>query len=241
MAAYGSGVGVAESGASPCQPHINLVNPGTQPLNLGLVVFGPISSIPGSASLFYLQPLLTGRVWAAEAVLLGAQIFLFLANLLFGLETVPVHRLDTAGRIGTIRMSAGDLQDFLYAIARGAANSAAFAGTGPAVGEKTVEFVTVESSETPTVVGLALYGPFTDQPYAPYVFFTVPVFTLPGSRGALPILILETLATIFIRAVVPPQTTGAKPMSERLNKGSVQFSPEDLISLLKRFGKHFAT
>jgi len=240
MATCGQALRASEPCSPPCPPHIRLFNPGTQPLNLGLVIFGPISSVPGSASLFYLQPLITGRVWASEAVLLGAQIFLFLANLFFGLETVPVQRPGIGGRMETVRMSASDLRDFLRAIADGAATSSAGAGaSGLSAGGGANEFMTVESPETPTVVGLSLFGSFTDKPYSPYVFFTFPVFTLPGSRGALPLLILETLATIFVRAVVPPQTTGAKPLAGPSTRRSVQFSPEDLVHLLRRFGKHF--
>ncbi len=63
-------------------------------------------------------------------------------------------------------------------------------------------------------------------------------------RGALPLLILELLTTIFVRAVVPPETTGVKPLTEPASNSelqSQQFSPEDLLNQLDQFSKHSET
>lgn len=210
---------------------------------MGLTIFAPVSSVPGSASFFFLQPLLTGKIFASVGVLIAAQLFLFLADRFFGLESMPVQKGPVISPEQTVQMSLSDLQDFLASVSRD--NVQPSTGTSvPSTDQDVTGIFPHETPEIPLVFALAVYGDFTNKPYCPAVFITFPLFTLPGVRGALPLLILEILTTIFVRAVVPPETTGSKPLTDPASNSklqSLQFSPEDLLNLLNRFSKRFGT
>ncbi|TGE31649.1 hypothetical protein [Desulfosporosinus sp. Sb-LF] len=225
--------------SDPCAPISCEYHFSKEPLNFGLSIFAPVSSVPGSNTFFFLQPLLTGKVFASVAVLIATQLFLFLADRFFGLESMPIQRGPVISPEQTVRMSLSDLQDFLASMPRD--------NVQPSIGtpaSSTVQTGTIETPESPLILALAVWGDFTNKPFTPSVFLIFPLFTFPGVRGAMPLLILELLATVFVRAVVPPQTTGSKPLADpTLNSKlqSMQFSPEDLLNLLNRFSKHFGT
>ena len=218
----------------------NSIPPSKEPLNLGITIFAPVSSVPGSATFFFLQPLLTGKVFASVGVLIAAQLFLFLADRFFGLS---VQKGPVISPEQTVRMSLSDLQDFLTSVSRGNVQPSTSTSV-PSTNQVDTGSLTLETPEIPLVFALAVYGDFTDKPFGPTVFIIFPLFTLPGVRGALPLLILELLTTIFVRAVVPPETTGAKPLTEPASNSelqSLQFSPEDLLNQLDQFSKHSET
>ncbi|MDR3541333.1 MAG: hypothetical protein P4L69_10265 [Desulfosporosinus sp.] len=230
-------------GSTPCEAVSYECHFSKESLSLGLNVYAPVSSVPGSASFFYLQPLITGKVFASIGVLIAAQLFLFLANRFWGLESMPIQKGPVLSPDQTVQMSLSDLQDFLTSISRG--NVQPSTGTSdPSTSQTSTGVSLPETQEIPIVLGLVVYGDFTDKPFCPSVFILFPLFTFPGVRGALPLLILELLTTIFVRAVVPPQTTGSKPLTvPALNSKSqpLQFLPEDILDLLNRFSKHFGT
>ncbi|MGI6120612.1 MAG: hypothetical protein ACOYIB_08655 [Desulfosporosinus sp.] len=157
--------------SNPCEPVE--CQSSREPLSLGISIYAPVSSVPGSTSFFFLQPLLTGRVFAAVGILIAAQIFLFFTERFLGPELT-----DTPA---------------------------------PATEQIVPGTISEATPEIPLVLALSVYGGFTNRPYGPSVFLQVPLFTFPHIRGALPVLILELLTTIFVRTVVPPETTGAKP------------------------------
>ena len=229
--------------SNPCKPVSYECQVSKEPLSLGLSIYAPVSSVPGSSSFFFFQPLLTGNVFASIGVLILAEISLFIANRFFGLELMPVQQGPVLSPEQTVQMSLTDLQDFLTSVSRGKvqpSTSTSNSSTDQAV----TGIFPLETPEIPLVVGLTVWGFFTNKPYCPSVSLLLPLFTFPGVRGALPILILELLATIFVRAVVPPQTTGSKPLIEPASNSKLQplqFSPEDLLNLLNRFSKHFGT
>ncbi|ODA39287.1 hypothetical protein [Desulfosporosinus sp. BG] len=219
----------------------------TEPLNFGVSIFAPVSSVPGSSTFFFLQPLLTGKVVASVGFLIASQLLLFLADRLFGLESMPIQSRPAISPEQTVRMSLRDLQDFLASVSRdiqpSTGTSTPSTGTS-APSREDISTGTIETPEAPLIFALAVWSDFTDKPYSPSVFLLIPVFTFPGLRGALPLLILELLATIFIRAVVPPKTTGSRPLTNPASTNNLppfQFSPEDVLKLLKRFNKHFGT
>lgn len=214
------------------------------PLNLAIALFAPISSISGSPTIFFLQPVLTGKVFASTAVLLGTEIFLLLANYFFGLEGLPV--LDMQDPTRTVKMSVHELQDFLRTLSNNSGLSGASSQpySQPGIGllsPTQPKLITPLPPEAPVVFGLAIFSGYTNVEFSPTAWLFFPVFSFPGLRGAIPMLLLATIATIFVRAVVPPETTGAKPLSQAASPPNMfQLTTEQLFQLLNRFGKHFS-
>lgn len=227
--------------------------PGTrcgEPINMGIFIFVPISSEAGSASLIFNQPLINGHVFASAAVLIGSELFLFIAQRLFCLESVPIFDVNNGK---TVQMPLSELQEFLRWMANGSASAqnlnpvtdrtnmllntnGEFTGT---IGTR--GFPTPESPEAPLVVAIYVNADYANKPFTPSVWLVIPILAFPGIRGALPLLILGLLSTIFVRAVVPPESTGSKPLSKprAMINNPLTFTPNDLLQLLTRFGKHF--
>ena len=205
------------------------VGQSAEPLNMGIAIFSPISSVAGSATLFFTQPIINGRVFASSAVLIGSELFLFIAQRLFRLESLPVLDVKNGQ---TVQMPLSELQGFLRWMSNGSAGE--YTGAIPNRG-----FLTPETPEAPLTVVLFVSADYSNNPYSPSAWFLFPILTFPGIRGALPLLILELLATIFVRAVVPPESTGSKPLPKpgtKLNN-SLPFSSNDILQLLSKFRK----
>lgn len=222
-----------------------------EPFDMGLGISVPISSVIGSSSLLFAQPLLTGRVCAWTAVLLSSEVFLFIAERLFRLESVPILDVKNGQ---TVQMPLTELQEFLRWMASGAGpspnpnlvnNESNILGNlnGQIVGSDTTGFVTITTPEAPLVVTLYVSADYSNRPFTPSVTLFLPILSFPGIRGALPLLILGLLSTIFVRAVVLPESTGAKPLSKprTVSDSPLTFTPNDLVQLLNRFGKHFGS
>ncbi|MDR3587003.1 MAG: hypothetical protein P4L59_17080 [Desulfosporosinus sp.] len=224
---------------------------GREPLSMGIGISVPISSVIGSSSLLFAQPLIAGSVLSSPAILVGSQFFLYLAGRLFNLESIPV--LDS-GNGQTVQMPLTELQEFLHWMAN---------GTGPSPNPDLVingrnepikideqseganfpGFVTVTTPEAPILVSIYVSADYSTKPFTPSAAMFIPILTFPGVRGALPLLILGLLATIFVRAVVPPESSGLKPLSKPKStmNNPLTFTPNDLLQLLNRFGKHFGS
>jgi|SRR5665648_62047 len=224
-------------GSNPCELVSSVSK---EQLGLGLSIFAPVSSVPGSASFFVFQPLLAGKIFASIGVLIAAQLFMFLSDRFLGHESKNGQKGSVISPEQAVRISLSDLQDFLASVSR--ANVQPSTGTSvPSTKQAATGIFPHETPEIPMVIALSFYSAFTDKPFCPNVLISIPLLTLPGVRGALPILILELLTTIFVRAVVPPETTGAKPLTEPASNSelqSLQFSPEDLLNQLDQFSKH---
>ena len=224
-----------------------------EPLNMGLSIFAPLSSVAGSPSLSFAQPLLTGSVFASTAVLIGSELFLFIARRLFHLKSIPV--LD-ARNGQTVQMSLTELQEFLRWMANGIGTSpnpnlvtAGGNGTilpnqdGQTTGVDYTGFLTAETPEAPLTLAIYFSAFYSNNPFTPSVSFYIPILAFPGARGALPLLILGLLSTIFVRAVVPPESTGSKQLSKPITKmnNPLTYSPNDLLQLLSKYGKKFGS
>ncbi|MDD2233636.1 MAG: hypothetical protein PHZ11_07755 [Desulfitobacteriaceae bacterium] len=189
------------------------------PLNFGISVWTPLSAVPGSPSLFYFQPLLYGKVFVSAAILIGAQLFLFLAQHLFGLEEVSILCSQSEVEKHFVRIPVSKLREFLISLSQNPVPDDSFLMhnlesqvPSSALPNQTYEgFLTTQTAQISLIVGLSVAGHFSSKPYSPLNFLTLPVFVLRGIRGSLPILILGMLGTIFVRAIVPPELTGAKP------------------------------
>ncbi|SDH14974.1 hypothetical protein [Desulfosporosinus hippei] len=225
-----------------------------EPIVIGIEFFCPISSTPGSSTLIFTQPLLTGKIFESSAVIIGAQIILYIAHHLFGYKSIPI--MDTKNN-QTIQMPLSELQDFLKWMANGSGTFANLSSANTESNQNTnVDlgitgtigdrgFQTPQSPEAPLVLAIYVIGNFSNKPYTPIVEIIVPILTFPGLRGALPILIISLLATIFVRAVVPPESTGARPLAKpsplNNNTNPLTFTPNDLLKMFTKFGKHFNT
>lgn len=224
--------------------------PSKERLVMGINLFAPISSDVGSPSLYYSQPLLNGSVFASSAIIIGTELILFIASRIFCLDSIPVLDVKTGQ---TVQMPLSELQEFLKWMLQGTDNTTnlTFSSNGRnmlSTDRNLPEergFPTPERPEAPLILAIFVSGDFSNRLYSPYITMIFPIFTFPGLRGALPLLILAIIGTIFIRAVVLPDTTGAMPLvkPDALNKSnkSINLSPTDLLELLTRFGKHFGT
>ncbi len=200
-----------------------------EPLNMGISIFAPISSVAGSSSLLFAQPLLTGSVFASTAVLIGSELFLFIARRLFDIKSIPF--LD-ARNGQTVQMSLTEFQEFLRWMANGIgaspnSNPATDGGkgnilsnqAGRVTGIESTGFITNVTPDAPLTVAIYFSAFYSNNPFTPGVSFFIPILAFPGVRGALPLLILGLLSTIFVRSVVPPESTGSKPLSKPGSRG----------------------
>ena len=80
-------------------------------------------------------------------------------------------------------------------------------------------FITTVTPEAPLTVAIYFSAFYSNNPFTPGVSFFIPILAFPGVRGALPLLILGLLSTIFVRSVVPPESTGSKPLSKPGSRG----------------------
>lgn len=218
---------------------------------MGISLFTPISTVAGSSSLLFAQPLLYGSVCSSSAVLIVAEFFLFIARRLFDIKSIPVLDVSNGQRV---EMSLTDLQSFLRWMANGIGTSpnskpVSDGGnlnilsnqTGQISGTDTTGFITVELPEAPLTIALYFSAFYSNNPYTPSVSFFIPILAFPGVRGAIPLLILGLLSTIFVRSVVSPESAGSKPLlspETRINT-PLEYSPNDLLQLLAKFGKRF--
>ena len=223
-----------------------------EPINMGIRLFAPISSVAGSATIYFSQPLLSGSVFASSDIIIGSEFFLRLAQRLFHLESLPVLDVQTGQ---TFQMPLAELQEFLRWIAN---RSELSQNSNPATNRTTMPiatngeftgtrgqrgFPTPESPEAPVVMAIFVTADYSNLTVSPYVTLTIPILTFPGIRGALPLLILGLLGTIFVRSVVPPAATGSKPLAKPgvTTNDPPTFTPNELLQMLTRFGKHFGS
>lgn len=218
-------------------------------LTMGIFLFAPISSEAGSPSIYFSQPILAGSVFGSAAILIGSILLLLIMERLFCLESIPVLDIKNGQ---TVQMPLSDLQEFLKCMAKGTEYTKSNLSTDErnvlstgrdVIGQR--GFPTPESPEAPLLLAIYVSGDYSNKLYSPYFTLTIPILTFPGLRGSLPLLVLGLIGTIFVRAVVPPESTGSKPPTKaralkNLNN-SITLTPNDLLELLSRFGKHFGS
>lgn len=216
-------------------------NGSLEPLGLGVGIFSKVSSIQNSPTLSLNQPILNGKHFSAAGVLIGAEALILIAKFVFKLDKVPVLNVP---QNQLIQMPIGELQSLLHFMGSRQNTNTPEAGTPPSVSPTPgPTFPTELPPDAPLFVGLYIVADYVNQSYTPSLYLIVPILSFPGLSGPLPLLILGLLATIFVRSVVPPETTGAKPFpkpSEWPNP-SLILHPEELLSILNRFGKYFSS
>ncbi|AGA69356.1 hypothetical protein Desdi_1907 [Desulfitobacterium dichloroeliminans LMG P-21439] len=214
-----------------------------QAINVGFALLTRISSIPGSPTFTFVQPLINSHQFLAPWVLLGSQILLLLAKYVFQLEKLPIHNF-TSGQL--LQIPIGELQSLLQYLGPRQPSSATTQRNTINNSLSTadpISFPTELPPDSPLYMAIYISVDYSNELYTPSLLAYVPIISFPGLRGAVPFLILALLAVIFVRCVVPPETTGAKPapiprksMNQYLNLTS-----EEIVTLLKRFGKYFSS
>lgn len=209
-----------------------------EPIGMGIFFVSKISSVRKSGSVSLFQPILSGKIFSSAGVLIGAEVLILLTRFIFKLDKVPVLNIS---QNQVIQMPIGELQSLLhYMSSRQTTTGGTTPPTASSVGA-TPAFPTILPPDAPFFVGLYLVSDYSNQLYTPSLYLLVPILSFPGLTGTLPILILGLLVTIFVRCVVPPETTGSKPLtkpSEQPNP-SLSLHPEELLGILNRFGKYF--
>ncbi len=216
------------------------------PLSMGIGVSVPISSVVGSSSLIFAQPILIGRVLASSIVIIASEVLLFIAKHLLSLKSLPILN---ASNGQTVQIPLTELQEFLRWIANGSGpspihnliiNSRNITGSDEQIEGATIPtLVTVTTPEAPLVISIYFSADYSTKPFTPSVAMFIPILTFPGIRGALPLLILGLLSTIFVRSVVPPESTGSKPLASTGTKSNnpLTYSPNELLQFLTKFRK----
>lgn len=216
---------------------------GLQNIIAGFALLTRISAMPGSPVLSFVQPLIVSRLFQASWVLLGSQILLLLAKHIFHLEKLPV--LDLA-RGQKLQIPIEELQNLIQYL--GTRQKAAPSNQGAAFNNTTngtgaLAFPTELPPDSPVYVAIFISVDYANEVYTPTLLVYVPILSFPGLRGALPFLILALLAVILVRCVVPPETTGAKPVPKPRTEQNQSFnlSSEDVMAILRRFGRFFGS
>lgn len=182
-------------------------------INVGFSFLTRVSSIPGSPTFIYSQPLINSRVYFAPWILLGAQVVSLLGKRFLQIKEIPI--LDVAqGRLSFIPLD--KFLGFLMSLNDPTGNSRngdifdelSQTSSSTASG---LDFPTQLPSDVPMYIALYLSADYSRELYTPSMIVYVPFLSFPGLKGALPFLVLALLGTILVRCVVDPKTTGAKP------------------------------
>lgn len=211
-----------------------------QAISIGFALLTRISSIPGSPSFTFAQPLINSRLFLAPWVLIGSQVFLLLAKVIFRLDKLPVYDITRGQRL---QIPIGELQSLLQYLSSRKVDPLPNQGSNfyrPQSSSGPV-FPTELPPDSPFYMAIYVSVDYNNELYTPSLLAYMPIISFPGLRGAIPFLILAILAVIFVRCVVPPETTGAKP-APSLNMGQNTFlnlTTEDILAILGRFGKYF--
>lgn len=213
-----------------------------QAINVGFSLLTRITSMPGSPTFTFAQPLISSRLFLASWVLIGSQIILLLLKHIFHLEKLPV--LDICkGQV--LQIPIGELQNLLQYL--GSRQPGPGTNQGASVPSSQninspITFPTELPPDSPLYIAIYVTIDYSNELYTPSFLVYVPILSFPGLRGAIPFIILSLLAVIFVRCVVPPETTGAKPLPKQNTRQnqSLNLTSEDVVAILRRFGRYFS-
>ncbi len=177
-------------------------------INVGISFLSRVSSVPGSPTFIYSQPLINSHIYFAPWILLGAQVFTLLVNRFFRVEEIPVFDV-SQGRLSSI--SVEKFLGFLESISSKEGDSLGSLSTSDTTATSELDFPTQLPPGSPMYIALYLSADYSRELFTPSVITYIPLVSFPGLRGAIPFLVLALLGTILVRCVVDPKTTGAKP------------------------------
>lgn len=200
-------------------------------------IFSPLSFAIGSPGLWFSQPvadanLPLGGLWVliidaiVEIVALLTSKHPCLAPDYPGLEAPP----------GSVKMTVPELAAFLKQLKNGVQDLPIKQSIVP--GEIKRPGVQIGAPIWFTVF-ILLSGFVEKGEGAPRISLFVPLFEFKGITGGLPILIIGLIATILIRSVVPPKTSGIEPIPEPTEEPKYELKLQEILHLLRRFGSNF--
>ncbi len=222
------GTGVAAPGTSLPLPS----------LTVSLWLISPVSSAVGSPRLAYAQNITSAGVPGAGFWVVVLDFVVQLVAWICGEGRVV--RPDPSGIAmpeGSVSMSLPELAEFVARLKTGRWDPPAKAYPAVVEGEVTRPGVQVISPAYLTLF-LLVSGTVSGREGAPMLSIFVPLISFKGLTGGLPILIMGLIATILVRTVVPPTSSGLLP-DEQAQEPVFQLKAQELIQLLRGFGKYF--
>lgn len=197
-----------------------------------------MSSVPSSPFISLIQPLVSGRIFSAPGVLIGAEFLLLVAKYIFKLDSVPL--LDGPNN-QMFQIPLNELQALLKTIDSRQYSNLSMPGDTKLQNGFIPGTPTELPPEVPFIISLYISADYSNQHYTPSLWILIPILSFPGLRGALPLIILSLIVIIFVRSVVPPETTGSKPFPRPTmrTKSSLNLGTEELLRILQRFGRYF--
>jgi hypothetical protein len=225
-----------------------LAPPGTQlpypALDINLRFISPISSAVGSPRLHFNQILSTSTVPLAGVWVLLISSIIQIAAWFFGEDRISIPNPgDFNVPQGTVSMTLSELSNFLGQLKKGTWELPKGTGTGLDSNNSNYRVsrrgVQVQSPAWLTIY-LVIHGTSTGRAGSPIFSLFVPIVVVEGLTGGLPILILGLIATILVRDVVPPTSSGVQPLEEQpTEQGLITLKTSELINMLKTFGGSF--
>lgn len=222
-----------------CFPDIIPVPPGPvseQTIRLSLFIFSPISFALGSPGLWFSQPITQATVPLSSFWVLVINIIIEIVTL-FSQKQLSVCPGDSRveGPPGSITTTLPELIAFLKQLQKGQIQVPVNHNTPKQVPSPGVR---IEKPNWFTVF-LLLSGHFEPGEKTPRASLFLPVFEVKGITGGLPIIIIGLIATILIRHVVPPSSSGVRPPREPEEDPKFEFGLREILTLLKGYNHLF--
>jgi hypothetical protein len=225
-----------------------LAPPGTQlpypAIDINLRFISPISSAVGSPRLHFNQILSASTVPLAGVWVILIDIIIQMAAWFFGEDRISIPNPgDYNVPQGTVSMTLSELSNFLGQLKKGTWELPNGSGRSSDSNISTYKVsrrgVQVKSPAWLTIY-LLVNGTATGRAGSPFFSLFVPIIVVEGLTGGLPILILGLIATILVRDVVPPTSSGIQPLEEQpTEQGLITLKTSELINMLKTFGGSF--
>lgn len=207
-------------------------------LTVNLRLISPVSSAVGSPTLQFNQVVAAAQVPAAGFLVIVLMFIVQLVAWICGEDRVRLPDPNAfPAPDGAVTMSLSELAAFMERLKNGSLELPTAPVSGPDSG-MTRPGVQVRGPANLTLY-LVLGATVSGREGAVIVGPFVPLVEFVGITGGLPIIIIGLIATILTRAVVPPTASGIHPQADPQPEPVFQLKWQELIQLLKGYGKHF--
>jgi len=221
-----SSVGIIPSGPSPI--------PTTLRVSLFLGV--PVISAVGSSTVWFAQSIAEAQVPLAGLWVIVINTIILIASLLSKEGRVSNPPAGFEGFPGSVSMSLSESAEFLTKLKKCLPENI---DTSQIVdGEVTRPGVQL-TPPAPLLVYILLSGFVGSTRESPNFSLFLPIISVNGVTGSLPIIIISLIATILERSVVPPTSSGVQPIPEPKEDPKFQFNLQELLNLLRGYNRYF--